>query len=67
MIEHGKNGLLTTEVSVDSLKEALEYYLLNGVAYSKEEIRTLAVEKYDQSVQAKTYLKLFQEIHFKNN
>jgi glycosyltransferase involved in cell wall biosynthesis len=67
MIKHGKNGLLTTEVSVDSLKEAIEYYLLNGVAYSKEEIRTLAVEKYDQSVQAKTYEKLFLEIHSKNN
>jgi glycosyltransferase involved in cell wall biosynthesis len=67
MIEHGKNGLLTTDVSVDSLKQAIEYYLLNGVAYSKEEIRTLAVEKYDQSLQAKTYEKLFLEIHSKNN
>ncbi len=67
MIEHGENGLITKEVSVDSLKEAIEYYLLNGVTCSKEQIRTLAVEKYDQSVQAKAYITLFQEIHSKNN
>lgn len=61
MIDHGKNGLLTVEVSVDSLKESMESFLIHGVSSSREEIRIQAVKKYDQSLQARSYIKLFKE------
>jgi glycosyltransferase involved in cell wall biosynthesis len=62
MIEHAQNGLLTNEVSVDSLKETILLFLNNGILNSREEIRGKAVLKYDQSVQAKEYIKLFKNI-----
>lgn len=61
MVAHAKNGLLTQAISVDSLKESVEIFLNNGVSSSREEIREQAVLKYDQSVQAKKYIKLYQE------
>ncbi len=62
MIEHKKNGLLTDELSVDSLKNTIEYFLDNGVEFSREQIREQAVKKYDQNVQAKKYIGRFKEI-----
>jgi glycosyltransferase involved in cell wall biosynthesis len=61
MIEHKRNGLLTSEVSVDALKKSIEYFLHSGVSSSREQIREQAVKKYDQSVQANKYLQIFKE------
>lgn len=62
MIEDGKNGLLTHELSVESLKCTIESFLNQKVSWSREEIRKQAVLKYDQSIQAKKYIELYSSI-----
>lgn len=62
MIDHGKNGLLTEEVSVKSLVRALKDFLDNPEMFDRKEIRRVAKEKYDEKVQAKKYIELFNEI-----
>ena len=62
MVEHGKNGLLTSEVNVQSLKETIENFLIQEVSWSRDDIRKQAVLKYDQSIQAKNYIELYTSI-----
>ncbi|PWH82811.1 hypothetical protein DIS18_11320 [Algibacter marinivivus] len=62
IINHNKNGLLAKEVSVDALVESISDFLKNGVSYSIEDIRKDAVNKYDEKVQAKNYIKLFESL-----
>lgn len=62
MISQGNNGILTSEVSVNSLQNTIEIFLFQKVKWSKEKIREQAVLNYDQSVQAKKYIDLYTEI-----
>lgn len=61
MIDDGKNGFLTKSVSVAALKDSLHQFLSSGVDWSNEQIREEAVIRYDQSLQAKRYIEIFNE------
>lgn len=62
MIQHGKNGLLTKDISVNSLLESLEEFLKGDIVFDVNMIRVNAVQKYDLKVQAAEYKKLFESI-----
>ena len=62
MINDGENGLLTKEVSVDSLVETLEKFLETSDNFDGNEIRQEAVKKYSLNVQSSNYIKLFGRI-----
>ncbi len=63
MIIDGKNGLLTKEISVNSLVETLTDFLDKPERFDKDEIRADALKKYDQKIQAERYISLFKEIN----
>lgn len=62
MITNEENGLLTREISVTSLAEALNSFLTTPERFTQQNIRTAALKKYDDSVQADKYVELFKEI-----
>ena len=62
MIENGVNGILTKEICVNSLIEALKTFLANPGKFDSEKIRQDAVKRYDEKIQAKKYLELFHQI-----
>jgi glycosyltransferase involved in cell wall biosynthesis len=62
MIEEGVNGLLTDDVSVDSLVITLKKFISNPYFFNSHQIRKNAVESYDESIQSKRYIDLFTEI-----
>ncbi len=62
MVEDGKNGLLTSDVNVQSLKLTLENFLNQQVSWSRNDIRQQAILKYDQSIQAKKYIELYASV-----
>lgn len=62
MILHKKNGIIVEEVNVDALANSISRFLSEGVIYSIEEIRKDAVNKYDEKVQGKNYIKLFESL-----
>lgn len=62
MIQDGKNGYLCPEISVDSLKETINKFMLNPFAFDRAKIREDALSKYDLKIQAQAYLKLYQDI-----
>ncbi len=62
MIQDGVNGLLTNEISVISLVETLTEFLNISKKFDRNKIRKDAIEKYDQKIQAKKYIDLFQKI-----
>jgi len=62
MILHKKNGIIAEDVSVEALANAIFKFLNEDVTYSAEEIRKDAVSKYDEKVQAKKYIELFESL-----
>lgn len=62
MIQDGTNGYLTENISVQSLIKTIQKFLENPHVFNRKEIREDAVKKYDQSIQAKKYLELFENI-----
>ena len=62
MIQDGFNGLLTTEISVISLIKTLTKFLSLTEKFDRNRIRKEAIKKYDQKIQAKKYIDLFQKI-----
>lgn len=66
MIQDGVNGFITKEISLDSLVETFNKFLDNPNCFNKTEIRQNALKKYDQKVQAKKYIDLFNSILNKN-
>lgn len=62
MIEHGKNGLLTDNISSQSLYKAISIFLSDEIVFEKNTIRSDAKEKYDLSIQAKKYITLYHDI-----
>ncbi len=63
MIIDGENGLLTKEISVNSLVETMTDFLDNPQRFDKDKIRADALKKYDQKIQAERYISLFKEIN----
>ena len=62
MIEHGKNGLLTKDVSVSGLKDTLLDFLDSENDFNRNSIREDAKNKYDLKIQAQAYIDLFRDI-----
>ena len=62
MIEHGKNGLLTKDVSVSGLKDTLLEFLDSANDFNRNSIREDAKNKYDLKIQAQAYIDLFRDI-----
>jgi glycosyltransferase involved in cell wall biosynthesis len=62
MIQNGENGFITEEISVNSLVNTINKFLDNPNCFNKVEIRNNAVKKYDQKVQSKKYIDLFESI-----
>ncbi|WP_396144330.1 glycosyltransferase [Flavobacterium sp.] len=67
MIQDGVNGYLTEDVSVQSLTKTIQNFLDNPNFFDKKQIRENAVNKYDQTIQAKKYIELFKKIAKKND
>jgi glycosyltransferase involved in cell wall biosynthesis len=66
MIQDGVNGFITKEISVNSLVETLNRFLDNPSCFNGVDIRNNAIKKYDQKIQAKKYIDLFNSILNKN-
>lgn len=64
-IKQGENGLIASEISVNSLLETLNEFL-NSKSFDREAIREDAVKKYDLKIVAKEYRKLFDIVLNKN-
>ncbi|TVZ25581.1 glycosyltransferase involved in cell wall biosynthesis [Gillisia sp. Hel_I_86] len=62
MIEPGKNGLLTKEISANALVETLTEFLNDPEKFDSKKIRKEALAKYDHKIQAERYHKLFKNI-----
>ncbi|WP_237690544.1 glycosyltransferase [Salegentibacter lacus] len=62
MIIHEENGLLTRDISVDSLVEALNKFLAKPKRFNREKIRMEALKIYDEKIQAENYKNLFKKI-----
>lgn len=60
MIIHGKNGFLCEEPNAEKLAAIISKALKYN--FNEESIRQDAVERFDQSVQAKKYTELFESI-----
>lgn len=66
MIQDGINGFITKEISVDSLVLTINKFLNNTNCFDNTEIRKNALKKYDQKIQAKKYIELFDSVLNKN-
>ena len=62
MIQDGENGYLTEEVSVNSLENTIEKFLKNSGSFDQIKIRENAIKKYDQKVQSKKYIELYNNM-----
>ena len=62
MIKNEQNGLLAKSISSQSLLECLEQFLKIKSSFNNAEISLAAKEKYDLSIQANAYIKLYSEI-----
>ena len=62
MVQEGVNGILTKEISVASLLEALTIFLSSADKFDRNSIREDAVKKYDIKIQAASYINLFEDI-----
>lgn len=62
MIDHKKNGLLTEEVSVSSLRDSLNDFMNNKYSFDRKQIRKEALLKYASGKQADAYIKLLNQL-----
>ncbi|MGM1056426.1 MAG: glycosyltransferase [Bacteroidota bacterium] len=67
MIIDGKNGIITREISVNSLVETLTDFLDKPERFDRDEIRINALKKYDHKIQAEKYMEIFKDILAGNN
>lgn len=65
MITNGFNGLITNEISVESLVEGINQFLEGIDKYKRKDIYKEAFNKYNLSVQAKAYEDLYKSILYK--
>jgi glycosyltransferase involved in cell wall biosynthesis len=62
MIQNAENGYLCDTVSVDSLVEKLNIFLMNSLMFNSEKIRTNAVKIYSSDIQASRYIELYKTL-----
>jgi glycosyltransferase involved in cell wall biosynthesis len=62
MIQHGKNGLLCSEVSSASLAESLQLAFSGNFTFDSAEIRKDAIKRYDIRMQVRNYADLYRKI-----
>jgi glycosyltransferase involved in cell wall biosynthesis len=62
MIQHGKNGLLCSEVSSTSLAESLQLAFSGNFTFDSAEIRKDAIKRYDIRMQVRNYADLYRKI-----
>ena len=62
MVQDRENGYLTKEISVQALVETLNKFIETSEMFDNDTIRKNAVKKYDLQVQAKNYIKLYEQI-----
>ncbi len=66
MIQVGRNGFLTQDISVSSLLKILTKFLNSPELFDRNKIRENAEKKYNEKKQAKEYINLFFQILNKN-
>ena len=62
IINHGKNGLLCKEISVDALAYSINSFLDGKIEFCQKTIHEDALNKYDKNIQSKNYVSLFNQI-----
>lgn len=62
MVEDGINGYISTSISSNDLAASIENFFINKTNFNKEKIRKRAIEKYSLTIQAKSYLKLYNNL-----
>ncbi|PQJ32177.1 hypothetical protein BST92_09680 [Nonlabens arenilitoris] len=62
MIDHGINGLVVKDITVDSLRATLIDFINEGYNFNPQVIRDRTIYKYNLAKQANKYLKLFNNI-----
>ena len=62
VIQSGNNGVLADEVSSASLYNSIKRFLDSNYHFSREEIRKDTIENYSFEVQAKRYIRLYNDI-----
>lgn len=67
MIENEVNGLLTEDISVNSLVKTITKFLNTSDNFNSVKIRSAALNKYDKKVQSQKYIDLFTSILNKNS
>jgi glycosyltransferase involved in cell wall biosynthesis len=62
-IEQGKNGLVCKEVSVKALAKGIKsFFQTQHLFWGQDKIRQEAMNKYDSTVQAKSYIEVYEKL-----
>jgi glycosyltransferase involved in cell wall biosynthesis len=61
-VEHSLNGLISEDISVNSLVELIKKFINQFNSFNRQEISKIASEKYSNSKQSEKYLKLYNQI-----
>jgi len=62
MVQDGVNGLLCNKISSDSLTYTINDFLSNPEMFNRGRIREKAIEKYDLSIIADKYIRLYRKV-----
>lgn len=62
LVIDGKNGILAKEISVQALQEAMCLFFETSDGFDANKIRKDAISRYDISIQAKKYIRLFKDM-----
>ncbi len=62
MIRDGENGFLTEQISSHALIETIDFFFNSMDSFDGKLIRENAIAKYELEINAKSYIKLFQNI-----
>jgi glycosyltransferase involved in cell wall biosynthesis len=62
IVRDGFNGILTDELSVESIKQGIEIFIANKNSFDTQKIREFAVNNFSENVQAERYTELYKKI-----
>lgn len=62
LIQNGVNGYLTDEISVDSLVQIVQKFIVEKSIFNQQQIVSNARKKYDKTVMVKSYYELYKRI-----
>jgi glycosyltransferase involved in cell wall biosynthesis len=63
IIKDGENGILCSDISVNSLKNSIERFLNNITQFDNYEIAVSAKNKFQSYVQTESYINLYESIY----